>query len=252
MLNMIEIKSEREIALLKEAGRIVALCHEEMKKQVRPGISTYELNEIVEKIILEHGATPSFKGYGGFPSAVCASVNEVVVHGMPSKKQILKSGDIIALDIGACYKGYHGDSAWSYAVGSISKEDQQLLQVTHDSLFKGLEQVREGVHLGDVSAAIGSYASSFGYGVVEEFTGHGVGRKLHEDPAIFNFGVPGTGPILKEGMVLAIEPMINAGTKHVKILADGWTTVTKDKSKSAHFEHTIVVRKNGYEILTTL
>ena len=249
---MIEIKSEREIALLKEAGRIVALCHEEMKKQVRHGISTYELNEIVEKIILEHGATPSFKGYGGFPSAVCASVNEVVVHGMPSKKQILKSGDIIALDIGACYKGYHGDSAWSYAVGSISKEDQQLLQVTHDSLFKGLEQVREGVHLGDVSAAIGSYASSFGYGVVEEFTGHGVGRKLHEDPAIFNFGVPGTGPILKEGMVLAIEPMINAGTKHVKILADGWTTVTKDKSKSAHFEHTIVVRKNGYEILTTL
>lgn len=249
---MIEIKSEREIALLKEAGRIVALCHEEMKKQVRPGISTYELNEIVEKIILEHGATPSFKGYGGFPSAVCASVNEVVVHGMPSKKQILKSGDIIALDIGACYKGYHGDSAWSYAVGSISKEDQQLLQVTHDSLFKGLEQVREGVHLGDVSAAIGNYASSFGYGVVEEFTGHGVGRKLHEDPAIFNFGVPGTGPILKEGMVLAIEPMINAGTKHVKILADGWTTVTKDKSKSAHFEHTIVVRKNGYEILTTL
>lgn len=249
---MIEIKSEREIALLKEAGRIVALCHEEMKKQVRPGISTYELNEIVEKIILEHGATPSFKGYGGFPSAVCASVNEVVVHGMPSKKQILKSGDIIALDIGACYKGYHGDSAWSYAVGSISKEDQQLLQVTHDSLFKGLEQVREGVHLGDVSAAIGSYASSFGYGVVEEFTGHGVGRKLHEDPAIFNFGVLGTGPILKEGMVLAIEPMINAGTKHVKILADGWTTVTKDKSKSAHFEHTIVVRKNGYEILTTL
>ncbi len=249
---MIEIKSEREIALLKEAGRIVALCHEEMKKQVRPGISTYELNEIVEKIILEHGATPSFKGYGGFPSAVCASVNEVVVHGMPSKKQILKSGDIIALDIGACYKGYHGDSAWSYAVGSISKEDQQLLQVTHDSLFKGLEQVREGVHLGDVSAAIGNYASSFGYGVVEEFTGHGVGRKLHEDPAIFNFGVPGTGPILKEGMVLAIEPMINEGTKYVKILADGWTTVTKDKSKSAHFEHTIVVRKNGYEILTTL
>ena len=249
---MIEIKSEREIALLKEAGSIVALCHEEMKQQVRPGISTYELNEIVEKIILEHGATPSFKGYGGFPSAVCASVNEVVVHGMPSKKQILKSGDIIALDIGACYKGYHGDSAWSYAVGSISKEDQQLLQVTHDSLFKGLEQVREGVHLGDVSAAIGNYASSFGYGVVEEFTGHGVGRKLHEDPAIFNFGVPGTGPILKEGMVLAIEPMINAGTKYVKILADGWTTVTKDKSKSAHFEHTIVVRKNGYEILTTL
>lgn len=249
---MIEIKSEREIALLKEAGRIVALCHEEMKKQVRPGISTLELNDICEKIILEHNATPSFKGYGGFPSAVCASVNEVVVHGIPSKKQILKEGDIVALDIGACYKGYHGDSAWSYAVGNISSKDQLLMQVTHDALFKGLEQVREGAHLGDVSAAIGTYANSFGFGVVEEFTGHGVGRELHEDPAIFNFGEPGTGPILKEGMVLAIEPMINAGTKRVRILSDGWTTVTKDKSKSAHFEHTIVVRKNGYEILTTL
>lgn len=249
---MIEIKSEREIALLKEAGRIVALCHEEMKKQVRPGVSTQELNDICERIILEHNATPSFKGYGGFPSAVCASVNEVVVHGIPSKKQILKEGDIVALDIGACYKGYHGDSAWSYAVGNISSKDKLLMQVTHDALFKGLEQVHEGAHLGEVSAAIGNYASSFGFGIVEEFTGHGVGRNLHEDPAIFNFGEPGTGPLLKEGMVLAIEPMINAGTKKVRILSDGWTTVTKDKSKSAHFEHTIVVRENGYEILTTL
>lgn len=249
---MISIKSEREIALLKEAGRIVALCHEEMKKQVRPGISTWELNEICEKIILANGATPSFKGYGGFPSAVCASVNEVVVHGFPSKKRILKSGDIIAIDIGACYKGYHGDSAWTYAVGTISEANKKLMQVTHDALFKGLEQVREGAHLGDVSAAIGSYVDSFGYGIVEEFTGHGVGRKLHEDPQIFNFGTPGTGPILKEGMVLAIEPMVNAGTKHVRILSDGWTTVTKDKSNSAHYEHTIVVRKNGYEIMTTL
>lgn len=249
---MIEIKSEREIALLKEAGRIVALCHEEMKKRVQPGVSTWELDQICEKIIREHDATPSFKGYGGFPSAVCASVNEVVVHGFPSKKQVLKSGDIIALDIGACYKGYHGDSAWSYAVGSISEADQKLLDVTHDALFKGLEQVHEGAHLGDVSAAIGQYIDSFGYGIVEEFTGHGVGRKLHEDPVIFNFGEAGTGPILKEGMVLAIEPMVNAGTKKVRILSDGWTTVTKDKSKSAHYEHTIVVRKNGYEILTTL
>jgi len=249
---MISIKSEREIALLKEAGRIVALCHEEMKKQVRPGISTWELNEICEKIILANGATPSFKGYGGFPSAVCASVNEVVVHGFPSKKRILKSGDIIAIDIGACYKGYHGDSAWTYAVGTISEANKKLMQVTHDALFKGLEQVREGAHLGDVSAAIGSYVDSFGYGIVEEFTGHGVGRKLHEDPQIFNFGTPGTGPILKEGMVLAIEPMVNAGTKNVRILSDGWTTVTKDKSNSAHYEHTIVVRKNGYEIMTTL
>lgn len=249
---MISIKSEREIALLKEAGRIVALCHEEMRKQVRPGISTWELNEICEKIILANGATPSFKGYGGFPSAVCASVNEVVVHGFPSKKKILKSGDIIAIDIGACYKGYHGDSAWTYAVGKISDADHKLMQVTHDALFKGLEQVREGAHLGDVSAAIGDYIDSFGYGIVEDFTGHGVGRNLHEDPQIFNFGTAGTGPLLKEGMVLAIEPMVNAGTKNVRILSDGWTTVTKDKSKSAHYEHTIVVRKNGYEIMTTL
>lgn len=249
---MIEIKSEREIALMKEAGRVVALCHEEMKKQIKPGISTYELNQICEDIILAHDCTPSFKGYGGFPSAVCASVNEVVIHGIPDKNIILKAGDIIAVDIGACYKGYHGDSAWSYAVGKINAKDELLMQVTKDALFKGLEQVREGAHLGDVSAAIGNYANSFGFGVVEDFTGHGVGRKVHEEPAIFNFGVAGTGPILKEGMVLAIEPMINAGTKKVRTLKDGWTTVTMDHSKSAHFEHTIVVRKNGYEILTTL
>ncbi len=249
---MIEIKSEREIALMKEAGRVVALCHEEMKKRIKPGISTYEINQICEDIILAHDCTPSFKGYGGFPSAVCASVNEVVIHGIPDKNTILKAGDIIAVDIGACYKGYHGDSAWSYAVGNINAKDELLMQVTKDALFKGLEQVREGAHLGDVSAAIGNYANSFGFGVVEDFTGHGVGRKVHEEPAIFNFGVAGTGPILKEGMVLAIEPMINAGTKKVRILKDGWTTVTMDHSKSAHFEHTIVVRKNGYEILTTL
>ena len=249
---MIKIKSEREIALLREAGRIVALCHEEMKKHVKPGISTWELDQICESVIRANGATPSFKGYGGFPSAICASVNEVVVHGMPSKKQILKEGDIIAIDIGACYKGYHGDSAWTYAVGKISEQDQLLMQVTHDSLFKGLEVVRNGVHLGDVSAAIGDYIESFGFGIVEDFTGHGVGRDLHEDPAIFNFGVKGTGPILRSGMVLAIEPMVNRGTKRVKILSDRWTTVTKDKSNSAHYEHTIVVRDEGYEILTKL
>lgn len=249
---MINIKSEREIALLREAGRIVALCHEELKKHVKPGVSTWELNQIVENLILENNATPSFKGYGGFPASICASVNEVVIHGIPSKKQILKDGDIIAIDIGACYKGYHGDSAWSYHVGKINDKDRLLMEVTHDALFAGLNVVKEGVHLGDVSHAIESYIKPYGYGIVEEFTGHGVGRNLHEDPAIFNFGTPGTGPILKEGMVLAIEPMVNAGTKNVRILPDRWTTVTMDKSKSAHFEHTIVVRKDGYEILTTL
>lgn len=249
---MIIIKSEREIALLREAGRIVALCHEEMKKHVKPGISTWELSQICEKLILSHDAVPSFKGYGGFPAAVCASVNEVVVHGIPSKKQILKEGDIIALDIGACYKGYHGDSAWSYAVGKISSKDELLMQVTHDALFAGLSQIKDGVHLGDVSSAIEEHIRPYGFGIVEQFTGHGVGHELHEDPAIFNFGTKGTGPVLKEGMVLAIEPMVNAGTKNVRILPDRWTTVTKDKSKSAHFEHTVVVRKDGYEILTTL
>lgn len=249
---MIKIKSEREIALLREAGRIVALCHDEMRKHVKPGVSTWELDQICEQVIKDNGATPSFKGYHGFPSAVCASVNEVVVHGMPSKNQILKEGDIIAIDIGACYKGYHGDSAWTYAVGNISEKDQLLMNVTHDSLFKGLEAVKDGAHLGDVSAAIGDYIDQYGLGIVRDFTGHGVGRELHEDPAIFNFGVKGTGPILRSGMVLAIEPMVNSGTHRVKVLNDGWTTISKDKSKSAHFEHTIVVRPDGYEILTKL
>ncbi len=249
---MIEIKSEREIALLREAGRIVALCHAEMKKVVRPGISTWELSKICEKIIRENGATPSFKGYGGFPEAICTSINHVVVHGIPSKKQILKEGDIIAIDIGACYKGYHGDSAWSYAVGKISHADKELMEVTQRALFAGLEAVKDGAYLNDIGSAIETYVKPYHFGIVEDFTGHGVGKELHEDPAIFNFKTSDRGPILKNGMVLAIEPMINSGTKDVRILADRWTTVTKDGSKSAHFEHTIVVRENGYEILTTL
>lgn len=249
---MIIIKSEREIALLREAGRIVALCHQAMKEAVKPGVSTVELNDLCERIILENGATPSFKGYGGFPAAICASINDVVIHGIPNKKQILKEGDIIALDIGACYKGYHGDSAWSYAVGKLNEADQKLMEVTRESLFIGLSHVKAGVHLSDISAAIGTYANSFGYGVVEDFTGHGVGRELHEDPAVPNYGIPGHGPVLKAGMVIAIEPMVNAGTKKVRVLSDRWTTVTRDGKKSAHFEHTIVVREDGYEILTTL
>lgn len=248
---MISIKSDREIELLRIAGKIVGDTHNYIKQYIKPGITTMELDQLAESYIRKQGATPSFKGLYGFPNACCISVNEEVVHGIPSNRK-LKEGDIVSIDIGACYKGYHGDSAWSYAVGTISEADRKLLEVTHDALYEGLKQVREGAHLGDVSAAIGSYVDSFGYGIVEEFTGHGVGRNIHEDPPIFNFGVPGTGPILKEGMVLAIEPMVNAGTKKVRILKDGWTTVTMDHSKSAHFEHTIVVRKNGYEILTSL
>ena len=249
---MIIKKSTREIGLMREAGRIVALAHQEVQKHIRPGVSTLELDKIVEKVIRDNGATPSFKGYNGFPGSICASINEVVVHGIPKATTILKDGDIIAIDIGACYKGYHGDSAWSYCVGKVNPSDEKLMNVTKEALYKGLEQAKPGNRLGDISSAIGKYAKSFGYGVVETFTGHGVGRHLHEDPAIPNYGIPNTGPVLQPGMTLAIEPMINAGTKNVKTLSDGWTTITSDRKKSAHFEHTILINDDGCEILTQL
>ncbi len=249
---MITIKSPREVELMRQAGRIVALAHQEVAKHVKPGVSTLYLDEIVEKVIRDNDAIPSFKGYGDFPASICASVNEVVVHGIPSSNTILKNGDIIAIDIGANYKGYHGDSAWTYAVGDVSKEDQELMNVTKEALYQGLAAVKANAHLSDISNSIGTYATSFGYGVVEEFTGHGIGSRLHEDPPIPNFGKPHMGPVLKAGMTLAIEPMINIGTKRVKVLRDNWTTVTCDKKKSAHYEHTILVTETGYEILTTL
>jgi methionyl aminopeptidase len=249
---MISVKSEREIALLKQAGHIVALCLEALKEHVKPGVTTYELDQICEKIILENGGVPSCKGYEGYPCTICASVNEVVVHGIPSKKQKLKEGDIVTVDLVAGFKGYHGDSAYTYKVGKVSPDKEKLLEVTEKALYEGLSKVREGVHLGDVSAAIGAYINQYGYGIIDQYTGHGIGREMHEDPVIFNFGTPGTGPVLKEGMVLAIEPMVSLGTKDVRILKDGWTAVMKDGKPSAHFEHTVVVRKDGYEILTTL
>ena len=248
---MITIKSNREIELMKEAGRIVALAHRKVKEAIRPGISTFELDKIAEDTIRANGAIPSFKGYGGFPGSICASINEVVVHGIPKKSTILKNGDIISVDIGACYKGYHGDSAMTYPVGQISEARQKLIDVTYQSLMKGLEFAKPGNRLSDISHAIEQYATSFGYGVVRDFTGHGVGSRLHEDPAIPNYGEPGFGPILRKGMTLAIEPMITAGKHNVRILADDWTTVTCDKSDSAHSEHTIVITDNGYKILTT-
>ena len=249
---MISVKSEREIALLKQAGHIVALCLEALKEHVKPGVTTYELDQICEKIILENGGVPSCKGYEGYPCTICASVNEVVVHGIPSKKQKLKEGDIVTVDLVAGFKGYHGDSAYTYKVGKVSPDKEKLLEVTEKALYEGLSKVREGVHLGDVSAAIGAYINQYGYGIIDQYTGHGIGREMHEDPVIFNFGTPGTGPVLKEGMVLAIEPMVSLGTKDVRILKDGWTAAMKDGKPSAHFEHTVVVRNDGYEILTTL
>ena len=249
---MIIKKTAREIELMRTAGRIVALAHQEVAKHIAPGVSTLELDQIVERVIRENGAKPSFKGYGGFPGSICASINDVVVHGIPKASIILKAGDIISIDIGACYKGYHGDSAWTYPVGEISEADQHLMDVTLNALYKGLEKAKPNNRLSDISAAIGDYAKSFGYGVVEDFTGHGVGKSLHEDPAIPNYGIPNMGPVLQPGMTLAIEPMINAGTKSVKVCSDGWTTITRDGKKSAHFEHSILITDEGYEILTKL
>lgn len=248
---MIIIKSQREIEIMKVAGKIVALAHQEIKKHIRPGISTYEIDKIVEDFIINQGAKPSFKGYGGFPGSACTSINEVVVHGIPSKKTILKDGDIIAIDIGAEYRGYHGDSAWTYAVGNISPEKKQLMEVTENSLYEGLKKAKAGNRLYDISNAIETYVRKFGYSIVEDFVGHGIGKNLHEDPAVPNFGEAGKGPLLKKGMALAIEPMVNLGTKEVKILLDNWTTVTLDGKASAHFEHTVIITDDECEITTT-
>ena len=247
---MVSIKSDREIALMKEAGKIVALAFEEIEKNIKPGVSTLFLDSIAYDVITKNNAIPSFKGYNGFPGTICASVNEVVVHGIPSANKILKNGDIVSIDIGACYKGYHGDSARTFKVGNISDEDQLLLDVTQNALYEGLKQVKPNNTINDISKAIEDYVRQFGFGIVEDFTGHGLGRHLHEDPAIPNYGHTPNPTVLKKGMTLAIEPMINLGTKNVRILRDNWTTITADKKKSAHFEHSVVVTDDGYEILT--
>ncbi len=248
---MISIKSNREIEIMKEAGRITALAIRKVSEAIRPGVSTYELDMIAEETIRACGATPSFKGYDGFPGSICASINNVVIHGIPKKNTILKNGDIISIDCGAYYHGYHGDSAWTFAVGTISSERERLMNVTRESLFAGLAFAKPGNRLSDISHAIETYVLANKFTVVKDFTGHGVGRNLHEDPMVPNYGEAGHGPILKEGMTLAIEPMVCAGNYHVRILADDWTTVTADHSDSAHFEHTIVITKDGYKILTT-
>ena len=246
---LIKIKSEREIELLEKAGHIVYLTHQYLKPYIKEGITTKELDTLAEKFILSQGATPSFKGYNGFPGSICASINNQVVHGIPGKTK-LKKGDIISIDIGACYKGYHGDSAWSYPVGEINDDKKYLLEHTEKSLYKGLEQVKPGNRIGDIGHAIQEYAEKYHLGVVRELVGHGVGSKLHEEPDVPNYGKAGTGPILKEGMVIAIEPMLNFGSPDIYILEDGWTIETDDYSPSAHFEHTVVVTKDGYKILT--
>jgi len=247
---MVTIKSSREIDLMRIAGRIVALAHLAAKSAIRPGVSTKTIDEAVEKVIRDNDAIPSFKNYNGFPAATCISLNDQVVHGIPSFRTILKDGDIVSVDIGAMYKGYHGDSAWTYACGNISKQAEKLLDGTKRSLFQGLAQAKPNNRLTDISHAIQTFSEGLGYSVVRDFVGHGVGKKLHEDPAIPNFGPPGRGITLRPGMTLAIEPMINFGRKEVKVMPDGWTTHTQDGSLSAHFEHTILITEDGYEILT--
>ncbi len=246
---MISIKSEREIELLRIAGEITGSTHKHLIPFIKPGITTKRLDELAEEYILKRGATPSFKGYDGFPASICTSINNEVVHGIPSNRK-LKDGDIISIDIGACYKGYHGDSAWTYPVGKIDEKKKYLLEHTEKSLFKGLEVIHDGCHVGDIGYAVSKYAEEHNLGVVRELVGHGVGTDVHEDPDVPNYGARHTGPLLKEGMVIAVEPMLNLGTRKVYILDDDWTIITADDKPSAHFEHTVLVTKDGYEILT--
>ncbi len=246
---MISIKSEREIELLRIAGNIVHETREYLRPFIKEGITTKELDTLAEEFILSKGATPSFKGLNDFPCATCISINQEVVHGIPSKRK-LRNGDIVSIDIGACWKGYHGDSAWTFAVGEISPAKKALMEHTRESLFKGLEQIKPGNRIGDISHAIEIHAKKYNLGVIRELVGHGVGTSVHEEPDVPNYGEPNRGPVLKEGMVLAIEPMLTLGRRDICILDDEWTIETIDNSPAAHFEHTIVVTKDGYEILT--
>ena len=246
----VTIKSANEIALMREAGRLLEIVHGELAKAIEPGVSTIALDRLAEKLIRSFGCTPNFLNYNGFPATICASINDEVVHGIPGKKKVLHEGDIISLDLGLIYQGYHSDAARTYGVGEISKEATQLIEVTKQSFFEGIKYAKAGNHLFDISAAIGEYASKLGYGVVRDLVGHGIGTKLHEDPQIPNFTQKRRGLRLQAGMTLAIEPMINAGRSDVCWLDDDWTVVTDDGSLSAHYENTILITDGEPEILT--
>lgn len=246
---MITIKSQKELEWMREAGRIVADTHKLMAKAVKPGVTTGELDRIAADYIKSRNAVPSFKDYNGFPHNICASVNEELVHGFPGTR-VLREGDIISIDIGAQYMGYHGDSAWTYPVGEVSDEARRLLEVTERSLLTGLAKAGPDVRLYTISNAIQQCVEEAGFSIVREYVGHGIGAKLHEEPQIPNYGPADRGPRLKPGMVLAVEPMVNVGERYVKTLSDNWTVVTVDGSLCAHFEHTIAITPDGYEILT--
>ena len=247
---MVILKTDREIEKMKDAGRIASKALKLAGEAVEPGISTLEIDDIVRKYIESEGAKPSFLNYGGFPASACISVNNVVIHGIPSKKCIIKSGDIVSIDVGAFFEGFHGDNAATFACGEVSKEAKALIDTTRESLYEGIKMAQIGNRIGDIANAVQRYVEARSYSVVRDFVGHGVGAKLHEDPSVPNYGTPGRGVRLLSGITIAIEPMVNAGTHEVKVLDDEWTTVTVDGKLSAHFEHTIAITTDGPIILT--
>ena len=248
----VTIKSNREIELMREAGKILALVHEELEKAIKPGITTKEIDRLGEELIRSYGCIPSFLNYNGYPASICVSVNDEVVHGIPSKKRILREGDIVSLDAGVIYKGYHSDAARTHAVGEISKEAQKLIDVTRESFFEGIKYAKAGNHLFDISKAIQNYVESNGFSVVRDLVGHGIGTALREEPQVPNFKQKGRGLRLQKGMTLAIEPMVNAGAYDVWWLEDDWTVVTQDESLSAHYENTILITDGEPEILSLI
>lgn len=247
---MITLKSGEEIIRMRDAGRIAAIAREIGGEHVKEGVSTAQIDREIKKCILSHGAKPSFLGYGGFPASACISVNEEIIHGIPSSGKVLKNGDIVKIDVGAFYKGYHGDCAATFAVGQISEEAQRLIDVTKQSFFEGIAAIGEGKRIGDIGHAIQSYVEKNGFSVVREYIGHGIGKNLHEDPEVPNYGAPGRGQRLRPGMTIAIEPMVNVGDWHVRVLKDEWTVVTVDGKLSAHYENTVAFTENGVLILT--
>ena len=246
---MIYLKTNEEIELLRENNLLVSQALAEVGKHIKPGITTKELNRIAEDFIRSHGAVPSFLGYEGYPASACISVNEQVVHGIPSD-YVIKEGDIVSVDLGTFMKGFNGDSAYTFAVGEVDDEVRRLLEVTKEALYKGTAQAKAGNRVGDISAAVQEYAESFGYGVVRELEGHGLGRKMHEAPGVPNYGMRGRGPLLKEGMVICIEPMITMGNRAIVFERDGWTVRTRDRKPAAHFEFAVAIRKDGPDVLT--
>ena len=247
----IEIKSPREIEIMRQSAKIVATVLKEISELVQPGMTTADLDAYAEKRIREMDATPSFKGYHGFPASICSSINNEVVHGIPSPKKVIRSGDVLKVDTGAYYQGFHGDSCITIPVGNVTNEAARLIKIAEESLYKGIEQVKAGVHLTEIAGASEDHVKGHGFTIVEQFTGHGVGRNLHEEPAVFNYRTHEIPNVkLRSGMTLAIEPILNAGSKNTRILADRWTAVTVDNALSAQFEHTVLVTDTGYEILT--